>query len=80
VTLPAQTVRVVGPVRTTTQTRTRTRTVTAEPESSGGGSDGALEYYANCTEARAAGVTPLHAGDAGYASHLDRDDDGVACE
>ncbi|QXC60788.1 excalibur calcium-binding domain-containing protein [Aquihabitans sp. G128] len=37
-------------------------------------------YYANCSEARAAGVTPLYRGDPGYASHLDRDDDGVACE
>lgn len=36
--------------------------------------------YANCTEARAAGVTPLYRGDPGYASKLDRDDDGVACE
>ncbi|WP_082043770.1 excalibur calcium-binding domain-containing protein [Mobilicoccus massiliensis] len=36
--------------------------------------------YGNCSEARAAGVTPLHRGDPGYAPHLDRDDDGVACE
>lgn len=37
-------------------------------------------YYANCTEARAAGAAPLHRGDPGYRSGLDRDDDGVACE
>jgi excalibur calcium-binding domain-containing protein len=36
--------------------------------------------YGNCTEAREAGVTPLHEGDPGYGSHLDRDGDGVACE
>ncbi len=36
--------------------------------------------YANCAEARAAGVTPLRRGDPGYASHLDRDNDGRACE
>lgn len=36
--------------------------------------------YANCTEARAAGVTPIHAGEPGYSSRLDRDGDGVACE
>jgi hypothetical protein len=36
--------------------------------------------YKNCTEARNAGVTPLHRGDAGYAPELDRDGDGVACE
>ncbi|WP_018933076.1 thermonuclease family protein [Gracilibacillus lacisalsi] len=37
-------------------------------------------YYANCTEAREAGVTPLHEGDPGYGSHMDGDGDGVACE
>jgi hypothetical protein len=37
-------------------------------------------YYTNCTEAREAGVTPLHEGDPGYAPHLDRDRDGIACE
>jgi hypothetical protein len=37
-------------------------------------------YYANCAAARAAGVAPLHVGEPGYRSGLDRDDDGVACE
>jgi hypothetical protein len=37
-------------------------------------------YYENCAEARAAGAAPLHVGDPGYAPHLDRDGDGVACE
>ena len=37
-------------------------------------------YYRNCSEARAAGVAPIRRGDAGYARHLDRDNDGVACE
>ncbi len=37
-------------------------------------------YYANCTEARAAGVTPLRQGDPGYRAGLDRDSDGIACE
>jgi Excalibur calcium-binding domain len=37
-------------------------------------------YFANCTEARAAGVTPLMEGDPGYAPHLDRDRDGIARE
>ncbi|NMM23266.1 MAG: DUF1524 domain-containing protein [Phycicoccus sp.] len=40
----------------------------------------ATAYYANCTAARAAGVTPLHTGDPGYRSGLDRDHDGIACE
>jgi endonuclease YncB( thermonuclease family) len=37
-------------------------------------------YYANCAAARAAGAAPLHRGDPGYRSALDRDNDGVACE
>lgn len=37
-------------------------------------------YYKNCTEARAAGVTPLYEGEPGYSTKLDRDRDGVACE
>jgi len=37
-------------------------------------------YYANCSEARAAGAAPLHSGDPGYRPGLDRDHDGVACE
>lgn len=36
--------------------------------------------YKNCTEARAAGVTPIHRGQPGYAKHLDGDGDGIACE
>lgn len=37
-------------------------------------------YYANCSAARAAGAAPVRRGDPGYASHLDRDEDGVGCE
>lgn len=37
-------------------------------------------YYPNCTAARAAGVTPIYAGQPGYSSKLDRDHDGIACE
>jgi Excalibur calcium-binding domain len=50
----------------------------------GGSSDsagsGGSTYYANCSAARAAGAAPLHKGDPGYRSGLDRDSDGVACE
>lgn len=49
--------------------------------SSGGGSTGGSDTsYANCTAVRAAGAAPIHRGDPGYGSHLDRDGDGVACE
>jgi competence protein ComEC len=36
--------------------------------------------YKNCTEVKAAGKAPLHRGDLGYSTKLDRDGDGVACE
>lgn len=37
-------------------------------------------YYANCDEARAAGVAPIYIGEPGYRAGLDRDKDGIACE
>ena len=46
----------------------------------GAGAANADVYYKNCSEARAAGMTPLDEGDPGYAPHLDRDNDGIACE
>ncbi len=36
--------------------------------------------FRNCTEARAAGAAPVHRGDAGFHSRLDRDGDGIGCE
>jgi len=36
--------------------------------------------YKNCTAVRAAGAAPIYRGQPGYASHLDRDDDGIGCE
>jgi hypothetical protein len=37
-------------------------------------------YYGSCAAARSAGAAPLHVGEPGYRSGLDRDGDGVACE
>ena len=36
--------------------------------------------FANCAQVRAAGLAPIDRGQPGYAAHLDRDNDGVACE
>lgn len=36
--------------------------------------------YANCAAVRAAGAAPIHSGDPGYSTDLDRDEDGIACE
>ena len=46
----------------------------------GAGAASADVYYKNCDAAREAGVAPLYEGDPGYAPHLDRDNDGIACE
>ncbi|GGC30916.1 calcium-binding protein [Brevibacterium sediminis] len=43
-------------------------------------SSGSSSYFENCTAAREAGAAPVHRGDPGYGSHLDRDGDGVGCE
>jgi len=40
----------------------------------------ATAYYANCAAVRAAGAAPLHRGQPGYSTKLDRDGDGIACE
>jgi Excalibur calcium-binding domain len=40
----------------------------------------AARSFRNCSEVRAARAAPIRAGEPGYASHLDRDGDGVACE
>ena len=36
--------------------------------------------YANCAAVRAAGAAPIHRGDPGFATKLDRDGDGIGCE
>lgn len=36
--------------------------------------------FKNCSEARAAGAAPVHRGDPGYGTNLDRDGDGIGCE
>jgi hypothetical protein len=43
-------------------------------------SGSSLASYRNCAAARAAGAAPLYRGQPGYAAHLDRDNDGIACE
>ncbi|GAE95014.1 staphylococcus nuclease domain [Gracilibacillus boraciitolerans JCM 21714] len=49
------------------------------PESGTNGNQDGI-YFANCSEAHKAGVTPLYEGDPGYGSHMDGDGDGIACE
>ncbi len=68
------TVATARPTTTTTARATTTTTykVTASTSSS--------VYYQNCTAVRAAGKDPIYRGEPGYASHLDRDNDGIGCE
>ena len=37
-------------------------------------------YFKNCKEAHAKGYKNIKKGEPGYAKHLDRDKDGIACE
>lgn len=37
-------------------------------------------YYQNCNKARRAGAAPLHPGDPGYRTKLDKDGNGIACD
>lgn len=65
-----------APAASATATRKATKpdTKTEPPKT------GKTTPYANCTEAREAGAAPLHRGDPGYSTRLDRDRDGTACE
>lgn len=36
--------------------------------------------YRNCREARVAGAAPIYRGQPGYGTHMDGDNDGIACE
>lgn len=69
---------------TTTTTAKPTTTTTAKPTTTTASpttvTTASSAYYANCDAARAAGAAPLHVGDPGYRTGLDRDHDGVACE
>ena len=44
------------------------------------GDDDSAVYYKSCDAAQKAGAAPLHRGDPGYRTALDRDGDGVACD
>lgn len=55
---------------------TKPKTTTKAPTST----KAAALTFATCADAKAAGVTPLHRGEPGYSTKLDRDGDGVACE
>lgn len=56
------------------RTAPKTRHTTRPKPVSGGA------YYARCKDAWAASAAPLHHGESGYRTGLDRDGDGIACE
>jgi hypothetical protein len=37
-------------------------------------------HFRSCKEARAAGYSHMRRGEPGYSPHLDRDNDGIACD
>jgi|SRR5699024_4144500 len=52
----------------------------ASPEPQNNTNSDTSAYYENCTAAREAGAAPVHRGEPGYGTHLDRDGDGIGCE
>lgn len=52
----------------------------APPEPQNNTNSDSNVYYENCTAAREAGAAPVHRGEPGYGTHLDRDGDGIGCE
>jgi hypothetical protein len=52
----------------------------ASPDPTPGTSKATDIIYTSCTQVKAAGKAPIHRGDPGYSTNLDRDGDGVACE
>lgn len=75
--VPTTTSRTSTPPYTPPPTTKRYAPTQTPPVADNGGSS---VYYANCTAARAAGAAPIYAGQPGYRSALDHDDDGIACE
>jgi hypothetical protein len=68
-----------APTKKETPSATRTSTKPTVPRPTATKSSSSV-YYENCTAVRAAGAAPIHRGEPGYSSRLDRDGDGVACE
>ena len=60
------------------QAQQEAQTEQSQTQEQSDGSSGT--YYADCADAWAAGAAPLHQGEPGYRSGLDRDNDGIACE
>ncbi|WP_308120289.1 excalibur calcium-binding domain-containing protein [Streptomyces bambusae] len=70
-----------APAKTPTIAPTRAPAPTeaaTEPPATGGG--GSSVYYRTCADAKAAGAAPIRRGQPGYGKHLDRDNDGIACD
>ena len=57
-----------------------TSSLAATPPTMGTRAPAPAVTYESCAAALAAGAAPLHAGEPGYSTALDRDGDGVACE
>ncbi len=74
-TTPEQTTSEQTTMERSTTTATSTQDITAATTLEDDGT-----YYRSCAAARAAGAAPLHTGDPGYRTGLDRDGDGTACE
>jgi hypothetical protein len=59
---------------------TKTAPAAGAEASSGAPATSSTVYYQNCNKARRAGAAPLHPGDPGYRTQLDKDGNGIACD
>ena len=80
VSCPTQAVPTDGGVITAIQATPEPAPTPAPQETQQQQSTGTDVYYPNCTAVRETGKAPLHEGDPGYSTKLDRDRDGVACK
>lgn len=81
---PAQAGGLLKPVGTPAPTRTPAPAATGKPKppaSSPTSAPGPKDvYYKSCAAAKAAGAAPIRRGQPGYGKHLDKDNDGIACD
>jgi hypothetical protein len=71
------------PTRTSVDPAPRKTTTAAKPPSGAAGdaaTTSSTVYYQNCNKARRAGALPLHSGEPGYSTKLDKDGNGIACD
>jgi len=68
-----------SPTKRTATKSAATKSTTAKSTATRAADSGSTSNQ-NCAAVRAAGKAPIRRGQPGYASHLDRDNDGAGCD